>query len=128
MKIVLGMLAVSLIAVAPNARAQPAHGVGIGIESCGTWTSEAQTKNINWLGHIAWLGGFITSYNVFGSKTGDLLVDTDMPGAQGWVDNYCKDHPLDVVGKAAYQLVIELEARHLLSQEMEQPRDNVPTK
>jgi len=56
----------------------------------------------------AWVQGFVTSYNLYGIGSDDVARATDVSGRNGWIDNYCRDHPLDTIAAAAIKLVEEL--------------------
>jgi hypothetical protein len=44
----------------------------------------------------------------------DFFTKVDAEGMLGWVDNYCRAHPINNVQRAAEQLVIELIVRTML--------------
>jgi hypothetical protein len=44
----------------------------------------------------------------------DFFAKVDAEGMLGWVDNYCRAHPINNVQRAAEQLVIELIVRTML--------------
>ena len=42
-----------------------------------------------------WFLGFVTAYNWENVGNPDWLQDTDVDGAILWLENYCKQHPLE---------------------------------
>jgi hypothetical protein len=82
-----------------------------GESSCGSWTSTSKRNNYQ---DEAWLFGFITAYNMYIMKT-SITGATDKQGLAGWVDNYCRTHPLNSIFDAAVELIEELKRR--MSQE-----------
>ena len=79
--------------------------------SCGQWT-EVQAAGNTVLGaqFRGWVMGFMSGWAWTHPKT-DPIKNVDAPGMFGWVDNYCKDHPLDSIATASEHLAAELEAR-----------------
>ena len=73
-------------------------------QSCGTWTSAsgADREILRW-----WMLGFITGA---GWQRSVPLTDTDPKGIEAWTDQYCKEHPLVPIAKAAIDLATELGA------------------
>ena len=53
-----------------------------------------------------YLIGFLTGVNSLAPK--DIMASTDAEGLTGWIDNYCKEHPLDAIDEAANALALEL--------------------
>jgi hypothetical protein len=85
--------------------------LGPGIISCGTWTGEDPIP-LSHYQHQAWVLGFVTGFNFFGLQSDkDVSLGTDNEGITRWITQYCADHPLDTVAKAAVNLVAELQRR-----------------
>jgi hypothetical protein len=81
---------------------------GAGTESCGKWVASGNDDVWHHL-QLNWVLGWISAaghYNVHGN-----LKETDSDAISAWVDNYCKEHPLDDISEAAAALVREL-AKH----------------
>jgi len=55
--------------------------------------------------------GFLTAGNLFNDNDADLLKDIDGQSALAWVDNYCREHPLNALGSAPANLLRELKER-----------------
>lgn len=79
-----------------------------GTDSCGSWV--AQPNGIPRYLRVAWLAGFVSGYNSFWYRPGED-VTSDVNGLVIWIDGYCSAHPLDLLVKAAGQLVDELRRR-----------------
>lgn len=83
--------------------------IGIGADSCGTWTADRGnpyqvTADTEWvLGYVAGVGFLSGS---------DPLSGLDFGAVTSWVSNYCAARPLDLVFDAATALAIELSKRH----------------
>jgi hypothetical protein len=81
------------------------HVYGPGTLSCGTWLANRGIVNAH-LGQLDWVLGFVSAaggYNVLGA-----LRKTDSDAVSAWVDNYCREHPLNDLADAAGHLVVEL--------------------
>ena len=106
------LAALALAIAPPNSHAGGAAIQGLGLLSCGRWTTEraAQPASEMRVALTTWLGGYISGYNFRGG--GDILKGVDFDGAVAWVDNYCAAHPLDTVAYAAGGLIIDMDLRH----------------
>jgi hypothetical protein len=74
---------------------------GAGASSCGEWTQERQGQD--WYSLGQWVLGFVSARSNSG-----LLRQVDSNAIAGWIDNYCREHPLDRLKRAADVLVAEL--------------------
>ena len=83
--------------------------LGQGTRSCGTWTEE-RTGNRSSL-REAWVFGFVSGHNAYSSANRNLGETLDDSALLGWIDNYCKDHPLDTIATAAQELVSAITAK-----------------
>jgi len=79
-------------------------GYGAGGPSCGKWLAER--KGTNWYTMGQWLLGWLTAAGYYNVRGG--LRETDSDAATAWVDNYCREHPLDNLVVAPGHLVDEL--------------------
>jgi hypothetical protein len=101
------LLSFSNVALAQD---KPRAVFGEGLDSCGQWTQARQTPSAK-AGFMAqWIAGFLSGRNLE-SPSADFLMGTDFDGLMGWIDNYCKTHPLDSITAAAFQLTDELRTR-----------------
>ncbi len=79
---------------------------GSGTASCGTWI-ESRKMISNGVGP-QWLAGFLTAFNLYGYWEEDIGKGIDINGLAGWIDNYCKNNPLDNLARASEALITEL--------------------
>ena len=77
---------------------------GSGTKSCGKWVAERKDDLSSRLNSESWVLGFVTAMGAAGLH----LKDTDRDAMDGWLDNYCVAHPLDILGTAALALIGEL--------------------
>lgn len=79
--------------------------IGLGMASCGTWT--ADRKGNGWPAVVDenWVLGFLSGAGIFGPSNINPLGGTDDNGVFGWVDNYCKTHPLAQIDQAGEAFV-----------------------
>jgi hypothetical protein len=101
------------IAAADGACAQGRSTYGFSSTSCGQWQKYRTAKDTGSLQLEAYIGGFLSGYN-FASTGPDILAGT--PNDRGvsihiWIDNYCRDKPLDLLTQALVALKNELLAR-----------------
>ena len=75
---------------------------GFGALSCGKWLAAAQNSVDRGL-NTAWVLGWVSAAGSYGH-----LPDTDAEAITAWIDNYCRDHPLDKIADASAALVQEL--------------------
>ncbi len=83
--------------------AAPAHAkeqIGDGGDSCGTWTTKPTGAQ------KAWVYGYLSRATF--NYAGEILGPVDAGAIIGWIDNYCKAHPLERIASAAGALEIEL--------------------
>lgn len=78
-------------------------------DSCGDWTTRRKAGTAQQL--EAWMLGFVSAYNAFGSATGDSAGGGNGNALLAWVDQYCEKNPLDRVPAAGFALIAELEKR-----------------
>jgi hypothetical protein len=85
--------------------------LGQGTTSCGEWTKARTEKQWPEVAKVNWLMGYLTAFNIWGAGPSDISEGTDPEGVGAWIDNYCAQHPLDSLAKAAEQLIYELGKR-----------------
>ncbi len=90
---------------------------GMGTKSCGTYVeaTDAVAKNsgddqavADKFEMINWILGYLTAYNQVAPDTYGILGSTDVPGAELWIYNYCKAHPLVTLPTASTALITAL--------------------
>jgi hypothetical protein len=82
--------------------------VGTGQASCGRWTQFRHDDNARLFQE--WISGFISgvadaSQSLDPSNPLDPAKGTDGDGIAFWIDNYCRDHPIDTIVKAAQAFI-----------------------
>lgn len=80
----------------------------VGDRSCGKWSARKQNPYTE-ASSEAWLMGYMTGLAIASEK--DVLADTDGESMILWMDNYCRTHPLDLVGTGGATLFFELMGR-----------------
>lgn len=80
------------------------HVYGPGTYSCGTWVEHRKTSNA-WYQYAAWVSGFISG----AGHSGEELKEVDERAIFVFVDNYCKQNPLNPIVEGAKALLIEIE-------------------
>lgn len=101
--IVLTVLIVSLMTRANEVKAYTANGGGT--LSCGSWTENRHSQNRGDTMHAVqgqqWVLGFLSGIGFVAQNDDDPLKNMDVQGVWAWIDNYCRDHPIDQIGTAA---------------------------
>ena len=62
-------------------------------------------SDIQQIAQMEWVTGFISAFNYYVSRTGDVRTTNDFDGYYAWIDNYCAAHPLDTVANATVALI-----------------------
>jgi hypothetical protein len=73
--------------------------IGAGNSSCGTWVADRQGNGALAHQDVSWVLGFLSGLGYAGPH--DPLHGLDANAVTVWVDNYCHDHPLEEIAKAA---------------------------
>lgn len=86
---------------------------GEGNDSCGlfiqaTERGRNQSDWREWNKFNSWFSGYITAMNYTTNGLSDVLAGTDRLGAQFWLYNWCKEHPLNRYSNATEALMYEL--------------------
>jgi hypothetical protein len=82
--------------------------MGVGVASCGTWTTNHSANDDGARIQDEWIFGYLSAFNAWAPGTNNVTGDTDNAGATAWVTNYCSAHPLDTVAAAATALLAAL--------------------
>jgi hypothetical protein len=82
-----------------------------GSPNCGEWVTEKGNDRLlsrTWL--IGYMSGINITWDVTGKKPIENALSVISSTAQVfvWMDNYCRDHPLDKVSEAGMTLFFEL--------------------
>src|SRR5689334_7920198 len=100
------LIAIGLILAATPANAMTNDGhyvsVGWGLHSCGTYV---KARRVGDPGPMNWVAGFITAYNMTRGDTYNIAGPTDLEGLLAWLDNYCRDHPTNLMDNAVGSLI-----------------------
>jgi|APGre2960657404_1045060.scaffolds.fasta_scaffold237396_1 hypothetical protein len=78
-----------------------------GMPDCGEWV-KSQTTGIQKQGDRAWLLGFLSGLNENYIYKDALDKVSSAAQIWLWMDNYCKNNPLERVNQGAYKLLGEL--------------------
>ena len=107
------ILGVVLVCVTSGALAQTVTILGMGSSTCDNWTrqrNERTFEGVTFSERSAhWVVGYLRGAfdNMLAGKH-DPLTDVDMAAIRGWLDNYCRQHPLNSIYLAASELSGEL--------------------
>ena len=97
-------LLISTVQIA--AEEQPVLGQGNVL--CHTWLGDRNNGSSEALSRIAWVLGYITAFNQYGSKPeGDVSSGRTTEEIIAGIDRHCSDHPADNVYRASAALVEE---------------------
>jgi hypothetical protein len=100
------------IAAADGASAQNKTVYRAGLVSCGQWQEHRTTGNKASSYQLqAYVDGFLSGYNLASEGPDFLVGKPDSVSLYIWIDNYCRDKPLDAVVGALFALKYELLAR-----------------
>ncbi len=95
---------ISLMLLSSHAiAAQKVRIIRVGDGSCGTWINE---RKINLKYQESWLLGYISG--VMSASGNDMLKNTSVDSIPFWIDNYCKENPLNKLDVGAHQLMLEI--------------------
>jgi len=125
-RFILFSVAVALLSLPIAATADDKQSMvyGLGMSSCGSlvqaFRQDSPNAVLNYQGrqfptiahtYQQWLGGFVSSYNLYTSQTGKLGHGTDIHGLMEWVHAYCKKNTTSTVTQAAVEMVHSLERK-----------------
>jgi hypothetical protein len=85
---------------------------GGGGMTCGSWIKERETNN-----HyvkLSWIQGFLSAYNQYsytGNNPNGIFGSTDANSLTVWMDNYCRNNPLEEVYSGTLILIEELKSK-----------------
>lgn len=83
-----------------------------GYASCGQWVTSRADEDKHWAtvgAFTSWELGFLSGMALITQD--DILKNVDAASVQLWLDNYCKEHPLDSTYEAGQHLFAELKKR-----------------
>jgi len=88
--------------------------LGHGNVSCASWLEGRKRGDVEVAARTAWVLGYITAFNQYAYKRGDVTVAKETEDIAARIDGYCIQHPAANVYRSAAALVNELkeEAGH----------------
>jgi hypothetical protein len=96
------LLFVLLVAGAPAYAGNEYAVLGAGSRPCGDWLRTRSQAAPDSAVLQSWVLGYITSVNAnVLTVTQDVSAGMTSEGLFAWIDNYCADHPLDSIARAA---------------------------
>jgi len=109
----IALLAASLLLLQTMQMAAQEQGVlGQGNVLCGIWLENRRGDDIQVAARTAWVLGYITAFNQYGSKPeGDVSGGKDTQELMAWIDNYCRQNPTENVYRASAALIDEFRQR-----------------
>jgi len=84
---------------------------GAGLVSCGKYVEARQSNKAGEIYQLsAWIDGFLTAFTMFNPDAYSDFINSkkDAAALLLWLDNYCKENPLDNFHLAVQSLVEEL--------------------
>ena len=84
---------------------------GAGVKKCIVYSTESKKDSSMHYIDLNWAKGFISGVNYIHSETRGnthLGKGLDLESLTLWIDNYCQDHPGDMLSDASAALVTEL--------------------
>src|SRR5262249_7936633 len=86
--------------------------LGLGVESCGKFIASKERHTPTridalYMEYKAYIQGYITGLNMSTRKISNIVDGTDTHGAVSWIENYCKQNPVDHFDTAIRKLVLE---------------------
>jgi hypothetical protein len=87
------------------------HALGVGVAvSCGAWQEARRARNVQAMGQESWVLGYVSATNAFAVATtqNDFLAAVDAAAIWAWLDNYCRQHPLEKLAEATDALIVDL--------------------
>ena len=107
---VLGILALAM-PPAISAPTKPWHYavLAYGNDSCLVWTSNHSRLGRPKEWEDAWIWGYVTAVNRWGTGSQDIAKTQNWDAIARWVDRYCATHPDEKIAEAAIKLVVTLQ-------------------
>jgi hypothetical protein len=84
---------VLVIAAADGASARKIWGAGV--TSCREWQENRTQENLASWQQRSWIAGYLSGYNSASWGRDFLVRQPDAAAIYSWIDNYCRDNPLD---------------------------------
>ena len=101
----LGALPIAITAA--KAQPVPVLTFGAGNSSCGTWTqTRSGPVTLKTVEYVSWVLGFMSGRSTARMYTAPKSFDSG--AVLGWMDNYCRQNPLQSILAAAIMLDLEV--------------------
>jgi hypothetical protein len=104
------LIVISMVLMANQVSASPRHYMGAGTVSCGTWLEVRKSRGWAEVENQSWVLGYVSDANFYQQST-DFLAAPDAQAIFAWLDNYCRQHPLEKLLEASQSLIYELTMR-----------------
>lgn len=95
------IILITLLTFTASAQAKTIRGAGA--ISCGEWA--AQRANRDYHFSLAWIFGFVTSFDYYSPLTYGIFDDIHHESVALWLDKYCSENPLDSLPTATDKLI-----------------------
>lgn len=104
-------LLLAAVVAALSSGVASAHTIrGVGESTCVEWSAHLTDPTVRGA-QTQWVLGYLSAEGF--EYRGDMLRRADVDDVTAWLDNYCKEKPLDTIYKATVRLGAELgEHRH----------------
>jgi hypothetical protein len=83
-----------------------AGGSRLGVVKCGDWVQERNNRSVAATAYEFWLLGYLSGISVVTGKK--FLNGTNAASIELWMDNYCRNNPLESIGVGGDALSLEL--------------------
>jgi hypothetical protein len=101
-------IAASLLVSVAQIAAEERAVLGQGNVSCQAWSADRNRERGESLARVAWVLGYITAFNQYGSKSqADVSSGRTTEQITAAIDDHCSQHPADNVYRASAALVEE---------------------
>jgi hypothetical protein len=78
--------------------------IGAGLTPCWSWTADRAARSYAEVGDEQWVVGYLSAAAVWAPNLKPLR-GVDAEAVFAWMDNYCRAHPLVILGEAAKAFV-----------------------
>src|SRR5262245_23514116 len=112
------LIFVSAILIGLSQQSTAQTSIGYADQSCGFWTKERSKRtSFDKIGMQSWATGYLSGANALSNASlpaasnFDFLKGTGGDAVWAWLDNYCKQKPLEKFPAAVSKLLTELHGR-----------------
>ncbi len=86
--------------------------VGAGTLSCGAWLEKREKEDWESRLLLEWVHGYISSHNEYVEGMANVIEGVGIDSLNAWIDDYCRNHPLEDLHIAAEALIEHFESRY----------------